>query len=346
MKIAQSLGRTLLVLLLLGSFGSLSWGQVLQKNPIPGPPKNPVSPVLPQPVAPQPPALLPCLIVEGLQFQPANPKPGDLATLSFYIKNIGNGPADPVQVEIWGMPKPFVIASQQKQTHLLAPGQSQAFSFSQKLNEESSGFYRISIDLNLYGPKIEMTPDCVIPPRKRSLEVSITPDKAFKPDLIFSSVRINPATPTRNGMAVVSIQVKNVGPKTSTAADLTACLNGLSNYDTAKVFNTMEGDQGKVPPLKKDQVHTVEFKRINQGLLLEPGNRYFYLAVLSQSDESNTSNNYTKFSFQVANVVEVATVQEKVSGGAAPKPGTPPANPGVGIPAPTRPAPTKPPTGR
>ncbi|MCU0579312.1 MAG: hypothetical protein MUF69_07175, partial [Desulfobacterota bacterium] len=200
--------------------------------------------------------------------------------------------------------------------------------------------------LNLYGPKIKMTPDCVIPPQKRFLEVSITPDKAFKPDLIFSSVRINPATPTRNGMAVVSIQVKNVGPKTSAAAYLTASLNGLSNYDTAKVFNTMEGNQGKVPPLKKDQVHSVEFKRINQGILLEPGNRDFYLSVSSQSDEINTSNNYTKFSFQVANVVEVAKVQEKASGGVAPKPGIQPATPGAGIPTQMHPAPTKPPTGR
>jgi hypothetical protein len=314
MKTRLFLSLMLLVPLLFFTTTYPGFGQGTLKTPNPDLIKKPPISVAPQPSLPRPPVELPCLVAENLQFQPANPKPGDLATFSFNIKNIGPGPAGPVAVQIYSPPKPFQVASQV--TPKLAPGQSQAYAFKARLNDDSMGIHSISVDYNLYAPTIKMAPGCPPAPYTvpSTIKVAITPDKANKPDLIIDSVSVSPANPTRDGMIVFTIQVKNIGPKTSTAGSLFAVLNNVSSLDMPKLFDTDASSGKAIPPLSMGQVHTIQLKRINSRILLAPGNRYLYM-VASQDqnpmDEVDRSNNSKKYYFQVSEEIESSIIKPK-----------------------------------
>jgi hypothetical protein len=200
---------------------------------------------------------LPDLTIESLQFSPVNPKPGDTATFSFVIKNIGNGVADPSHAAIYSLPVPFDVHG--VTTIPLAPGQGQTFSFSAQLNDKSPGSYLLGVDLNLKKQPLESNYNN----NYKTINLVVSPSTANLPDLVISSYKIEPPSPSRNGPATITVEVKNVGPKPSGPTRLS-----FAGYPA--ILSLFGLSTTSVPALGPNQSRVFTFTRLNLTVLLEP----------------------------------------------------------------------------
>ena len=249
-----------------------------------------------KPVDPDKIQLLPDLTIETVEFLPAKSKPGDQATFSFTVKNIGQGPAGPASIEVGTLPPPFTKWFK-VQTQSLAPGASQKFSYNAVLDQNSVGNYGVWVDINMYRQVTETNYKNNV--NHIYFTVGTAPPQLYD---LYAGLYLEPNNSTHTfkygGPATFLLRVFNNGPWDMPKPTF-AVFQGNPAVLAAFGLST---NPLTIPILKKGEVHNVKFSVLQNKLLLPPG-RYKIQANVNPNgvsfSEIGLENNDTTLGFTV-----------------------------------------------
>ena len=235
--------------------------------------------------------LLPDLAVENLQFAPPNPKPGDTATFSFTIRNIGNAATPvPTNAIIYSLPKPFTVHSDT--IPVLAPGAFKNYTYSAVLNYQSPGTYLVGVDINL---PIKFN-EGKVGSNYQTINVTVSPGTSQLPDLAVVNFTLGANQLFQGAYAMIVLEIKNVG--TAPAGATTAVFSGHAGALNAFGLNAPR----PVPPLSPSQTHVITAEPVGNALNLPVGSYAIDVRVNPNGasfNELTLTNNGKSVSFQV-----------------------------------------------
>jgi hypothetical protein len=234
---------------------------------------------------------LPDLAIENMMFTPADPKPGDTATFSFTIRNIGTVATPmPTNAIFYSLPKPFSVHGDT--IPVLAPGESKNYKYMTGLNNESPGTYLIGVDINLPVKFPEGTAGI----NYKTINVTVKPGTPQLADLEIIKFTLGADKIFQGANPTLTLEIKNKGPVSSGAT--TAVFTGHSAALSAFGLTAPK----TVPPLASNQIHTIAIHPVGNALNLPVDNYAVDVRVNPNGasfNELTLTNNGKSVSFQV-----------------------------------------------
>jgi hypothetical protein len=200
---------------------------------------------------------LPDLAVGNLQFTPPNPKPGDTATFSFTIRNVGNlATPQPTNAIIYSLPQPFTVNGDT--IPVLAPGASKNYTYSAVLNNQSPGTYLVGVDINLPSKFAEGN----VGSNYQTINVTVSSGSSQLPDLAIVNFTLGATEFFQGANPTLTLEIKNIG--NSPAGATTAVFSGHSGALNAFGLNAPK----PVPPLAPNQSYLITVQPVGNALNL------------------------------------------------------------------------------